>query len=174
MSFNCSKCKREFDCKEVYDKHVKMNRCKEPYVCKKCEYTTNRKSSYQSHINTKKCKKNCRRLNFKCEQCDAMFRDNYDLQKHLNRKKPCISKNNTTNNIQNVNNGIVNNGNMNNIEINLGAPNGINLQETIKLKECFFELMQIPRDLNNHDELEKFKFELQSALLKKELLLEVL
>jgi uncharacterized C2H2 Zn-finger protein len=93
MSFNCSKCKREFDSEEIYDKHVKLNRCKEPYVCKKCEYATNRKADYARHINTKKCKKNTRPSKFKCERCDAMFRDNYDLTRHLNKKKSCISTN---------------------------------------------------------------------------------
>ena len=162
MSFNCSKCKREFASEEIYDKHVKMNRCKEPYVCKKCEYATNRKADYTRHINTKKCKKNCSQLNFKCEHCDAKFRDNYNLQKHLNRKKPCISKNNTTNNIQNVNNGIVNNGNM---TINILEAYGTSKKYLSKGEEYTFNRLTVAPNIDDDSLIEKFKKELSTPTI---------
>ena len=114
MSFNCSKCSkcsREYDSEETYNKHIKLNRCKEPYECKSCNYITKKKTDFTKHLNTKKCKNNSPKespKNFKCERCGNAFRDNYDLQRHLNKKVPCLAQgaqgttiNNTINNIPN-------------------------------------------------------------------------
>lgn len=96
MIHTCSKCKREYDSEEKYNKHIKLNRCIEPYECKLCNYITKNKTDFNKHLNTKKCKLNSSKK-FKCDKCNAIFRDNYNLQKHMNKKNPC-SLNNTQNN----------------------------------------------------------------------------
>jgi uncharacterized C2H2 Zn-finger protein len=58
MDQECTRCKRLFNSSMDYEKHIKSNRCKEPYECEHCNYITNRKSDYEKHIETKKCKDN--------------------------------------------------------------------------------------------------------------------
>jgi hypothetical protein len=31
-------------------------------------------------------------MNFKCEKCEKLFKDNFNLRRHLNRQKPCVKK----------------------------------------------------------------------------------
>lgn len=103
MSYNCSTCNREYnsDEEEKYNKHITSNKCKELYECVACDYSTKLKGNYTRHLATKKCAKNTKNYNrktknFECEICGLTFRDNHNLQKHLNRKTPCIPISNNT------------------------------------------------------------------------------
>lgn len=93
MDQECTRCKRSFDSSMDYEKHIKSNRCKEPYECESCNYITNRKSSYDNHLKSKKCKENSRmgerKKTYTCPQCNKPFIDNYHLSRHLNRKNSC-------------------------------------------------------------------------------------
>lgn len=164
MNYSCSKCNREYDSKEKYNKHVKSNRCKEPYECKYCNYITNRKSSYDKHINTNKCKNNSSKelsKNFKCTNCEATFRDNCDLQRHINKKVPCISRTTTINNT--TNNNIMNNTINNTINNTMNNINLILSQQGLVLKDFHeteqYSLRKLPTAPNLLDQkvLDKFK-----------------
>jgi len=84
---------RTFDSAEIYEKHVKSNRCKTPYTCEVYDYCTNRKDNYEKHMNSQKCKDKQKTAEKKklyaCPDCQKPFRDNYLLSRHLNRKVPC-------------------------------------------------------------------------------------
>jgi len=173
---NCFRCNRFFDSKEKYDKHVKSNKCKEPYHCEKCNYTVNRKSSYNKHLNTKKCKLNDTNQNpvkFKCELCGVSFRDNYDLQRHLSKKTPCIAVGiNTTinngtinnNNTHNTNNGTVNNNN-NNINLNVVLSNyGVDMKSLPKVEQFLLKKLKVAPNITDPKYLEAFKEDLEKEL----------
>jgi len=108
----CNKCNREFNSNEKYNKHVKSNRCKEPYECKVCNYIVKRKSDYIKHTSSKKCIKKTKELEdkkekestFVCEGCNKSFRDQFNLQRHKQKKTPCnpsiiINNNDNSNNV---------------------------------------------------------------------------
>ena len=177
MSYTCSRCNREYDSEAKRDVHVKSNKCKEPYECKFCNYSTRRKSSYQSHINTKKCKKNTKSpKNFKCENCSATFRDNYDLTRHLNKKTPCISsETSTTNNTTINNNGTINNGTINNstnngtvnnkINLNIILSNyGLEMKSLPKVEQFLLKKLKVAPNLTDPKYLEDFKEDLEKEL----------
>lgn len=107
MSHECPRCKRTYDSDELYDKHIKDNRCKELYVCEPCNYTTNRKSSYDAHLKSKKCKDmhktEERKKLYTCIHCSKCFIDNYHLSRHLNRKNPCYAVSSTVHNTNTMN-----------------------------------------------------------------------
>lgn len=152
MNFECNRCYRNYESEEKYNKHVKLGRCKEPYECKNCDYVTNRKSSYDKHLNTKKCKMNTSKIsskNFECEICGLTFRDNCDLQRHVNKKTPCIPRDNTA-----INNGTINNttNNTNNTNITNTTNNTLNYnqQYNVILSECQMNPNEKLSKVNEH------------------------
>ena len=130
MTEECARCKRSFDSATDYEKHIKSNRCKEPYNCTYCNYTTKKKDHFDRHIKTKKCKDNHKNKEkekkYACPHCSKPFRDNFLLSRHLNRKNPCYASpamkiTNTTNN-NNTTNNTMTNSNNNTIIINAHDP----------------------------------------------------
>lgn len=171
MNQECSRCKRSFDSSEDYEKHVKSNRCKEPYVCEPCDYITNRKSSYDNHIKTQKCKENHKtkekEKKYACPHCKKPFRDNYVLSRHLNRKNPCYASaavmitnnNNTVNNTNNTNNSNNTNNTMTNsnnrtIIINAHDPSAF-LKDLNKVDKAIYNNMLQAYSINSPESIER-------------------
>lgn len=168
----CPKCSREFDSEVKYDKHIKLNRCKEPYECLSCNYITKRKTDYTKHLNTKKCKNNniTTLKNFKCERCGVAFRDNHDLQRHLNKKVSCIQQSliQTSNQMINSNNQTINSNNNqminsnNNINLNIVLSNyGLGLKDLPNIEQFLLKKAAVAPNLTDEKHIDKFKEELQ-------------
>lgn len=168
MSHKCSKCLRTYDLVELYEKHIKDNRCKELYVCEPCNYTTNRKSSYDSHLKSKKCKdvhkKEERKKLYACPHCSKSFIDNYHLSRHLNRKVPChivssiINNNtNTTNSHNNTNtnaNNTMMNSNNKTIIINAHDPSAF-IKDLDKVDRAIFNNLLQSHSIDSPESIEK-------------------
>lgn len=123
MDHTCSKCEKKFSSEELLQRHLLINTCKKivQYTCEPCSYTTKIKCNYNKHLNTQKCIKKCKEVEtqdskYKCQQCHKIFRDGYNLEKHINRKYSCIKYSNSSI-INNMNNNITNT-NSNNIITN--------------------------------------------------------
>ena len=69
------------------------------YSCEICSYNTNLKGNYSRHLKTKKCIQNTKEKEeqketvFICSGCNRSFRDDFNLQRHRQKKIPCISSN---------------------------------------------------------------------------------
>jgi len=147
---------------------VYLNPKMNSYTCETCSYSTKIKGSINKHLNTKKCKSK-RISEFKCEECDIIFYDNNDLQKHISKKCKFNNNNNNNNNPFPTVNGF-----NNNVDLNIGAPFGVTLTDTLVLKDCVLKLLETPKDLNDPNELANFKSKLQEMLLEKNIIMEVL
>lgn len=66
------------------------------YNCTLCNYITAYKSNYTRHLKSKKCIENNKKsqISYKCPRCDKSFRDNYNLNRHLNKKNSCMNNTN--------------------------------------------------------------------------------
>ena len=163
MTYECSRCKRIFDSDDICKKHLKTNRCKEPYVCEPCDYTTRRKDHFDRHINSKKCKENHKieekQKKYECPHCSKSFRDNFLLSRHLNRKTPCHINTiiNTTTTNTNSNNSTINNmmnSNNKTIIINAHDPSAF-LKDLNKVDRAIYNNVLQSFSINAPESIEK-------------------
>lgn len=104
----CIKCNKKFRNHKLLENHnIKFPNCDiTNYLCKICNYKTNYKSHFKKHLNSKIHLLNEKNIsnNLTCPRCNEIFRDKYNLDRHLLRKIPCNSQiiindcNNITNN----------------------------------------------------------------------------
>lgn len=162
MNYTCSTCRRIFESIEVYNKHSKSNKCKEPYECKACNYITKKKDHFSKHLNTQKCKKNTsielEKEVYKCSYCQKTFRDSYVLSRHLNKKFSCIKAgttitNNTIQNSHNTNNtnNVTTN---NNVIIHAHDPSAF-LKELNKVDKSIYHHVLGAYSINSPESIER-------------------
>lgn len=58
------------------------------YICNLCKYSTDRKNNFDKHNETNKHKS---KFKFICNKCNKQFRDNFNLLRHINKKKSCVN-----------------------------------------------------------------------------------
>lgn len=167
----CEKCEKTFDQEKMYDIHLLKNTCKqkEIFTCNVCEYSTKIKCNYMKHLTTKKCKEKTKNLQknktYECSLCKKVFRDNYNLEKHTQRKNTCVPLppsttiysnhiNNSNNTIQqNINNGIIINA-QNSTVINAHDPSAFIKDLNIIDKRIYNNMLQ-SYSINSPESIER-------------------
>lgn len=138
------------------------------YECKSCNYSTKLKGNYTRHLDTQKCKINSSKelsKNFKCTNCEATFRDNYGLSRHINKKVPCTTVTNTVN----EKGSIINNGTIETHDV--GIKIHIQISDTtaddiIAIQKGLFSLMDEFEGIDTPERIEKFKSDIQNMLIE--------
>jgi len=155
--YKCDKCSIHFNIiKDLID-HLSEYRCREIFDCKLCDYKTIRRGDFNKHLKTKKCVNNTKISNknetYKCTNCSKIFRDSYDLTRHLNKKISCTNASMVINNhTQNTQNNIMNN----NIIINAHDPSAF-IKELNTFDRSMYNNMLQAHSINSPESIKRLE-----------------
>lgn len=130
------------------------------YSCEICSYNTNLKGNYSRHLKTKKCIQNTKEKEeqketvFICSGCNRSFRDDFNLQRHRQKKIPCAPLH--MNNSHNNNNTQMNSNNTihNNVFINAHDPNAF-IKNLNKVDKAIYNNVLGSYSINSPESIER-------------------